>query len=233
MVALFTLALVLVQALCTGQVVATLQRRSNNPADDPKRTPSPPILKPNHITQWEALEDQTVTWDASGLNVTGLNGTILLGFVRPDTTRFVYQEPLAQNFALADEAVNIILPDLPTNNRYFLILLGDMNNTSPLFGIAGTDQNDPTNSSPPTTLPPQTITTQSATITHTQVVSTVGGAASTTTTASTTSTSSSPGSSSGGAQPSGSSSGHNGCAGMVKSVRGYLVGVLLASSLLL
>ena len=29
--------------------------------------------------------------DAAGLNVTGLNGTILLGFVRPDTTRFVYQ----------------------------------------------------------------------------------------------------------------------------------------------
>ena len=29
--------------------------------------------------------------DASGLDVTGLNGTILLGFVRPDTTRFVYQ----------------------------------------------------------------------------------------------------------------------------------------------
>ena len=62
MVALFSLALGLIPALWIGQTAATLSRRSTNPADDPNRTPSPPILKPNHITQWDALEDQTVTW---------------------------------------------------------------------------------------------------------------------------------------------------------------------------
>ena len=62
MVTLFSFALGLIPALWIGQTVATLGRRSTNPADDPNRTPSPPILKPNHITQWDALEDQTVTW---------------------------------------------------------------------------------------------------------------------------------------------------------------------------
>ena len=62
MVALFSFVLGLIPALWIGQTAATLSRRSTNPADDPNRTPSPPILKPNHITQWDALEDQTVTW---------------------------------------------------------------------------------------------------------------------------------------------------------------------------
>ena len=30
-------------------------------------------------------------------------------------------QPIAQNFALEDEAVNIILPDVPTGDRYFLV----------------------------------------------------------------------------------------------------------------
>ncbi|KAM5538718.1 hypothetical protein V8D89_007747 [Ganoderma adspersum] len=174
-----SLAFSLVPVLFVAHVAATwsYSGRAVNPADDPNRIPSPPILQPNHEVEWQALEVQTVTWDTTGLNVTGLNGTILLGFVRPDTTRFVYQaQPIAQNFALADEAVNIILPDVPTSNRYFLILLGDMNNTSPLFGIAGTDQNNPTSTVLPSSLPPQTITTRSATITRTDIVSTVGGA---------------------------------------------------------
>ena len=37
------------------------------------------------------------------------------------TPHFRSAQPIAQNFALADEAVNIILPDVPTSNRYFLI----------------------------------------------------------------------------------------------------------------
>ena len=107
-------------------------------------------------------------------------------------------------------------------------MLGDMNNTSPLFGIAGTDQNDPTNSSPPTTLPRQTITTRSATVTRTQVVSTVGAATSATTTGSSPSASSSlAASSSGGVQPSNTGAA-NGCTGMIKSGYGYLFGMLLS-----
>ncbi|KAI1794883.1 hypothetical protein LXA43DRAFT_883195 [Ganoderma leucocontextum] len=215
------LAFTLVPALCVAHVAAALYpARTVNPADDPNRTPSPPILQPNHEVEWQALEVQTVTWDTTGLDVTGLNGTILLGFVRPDTTRFVYQDrPIAQNFALADEAVNIILPDVPTGNRYFLILLGNMNNTSPLFGIAGTDQNNPTNSLPPSTLPPQTITTRSATITRTDIVSTVGGA-STSAVGSTSLTS---------AEPSSSGTGvPNSASAAVISTSAYSLGAVLA-----
>ncbi|OSD07499.1 hypothetical protein PYCCODRAFT_1456299 [Trametes coccinea BRFM310] len=151
---------------------------ATNPADNPNRTPSPPITRPRGGDRWNTLEVQTVKWDTTGLDVTGLNGTVLLGYVAPNTTKHIYQDqPLAQNFALSDEAVNIILPDIPTGNEiYFVILLGDMNNTSPLFSIFNSSDTDGlTKISPPATLPPQTMTTQSATITDTNVVSTIGG----------------------------------------------------------
>ncbi|KAI9059273.1 hypothetical protein FKP32DRAFT_1658198 [Trametes sanguinea] len=148
-----------------------------NPADDPNRTPSPPITRPRGGDRWNTLEVQTVKWDTTGMNVTGLNGTLLLGYVAPNTTKYVYEDqPLAQNFPMSDEAVNIILPDVPTGSEiYFVILLGDMNNTSPLFSIfSNSDSQGLTKISPPATLPPQTMTTQSATITDPNIVSTIG-----------------------------------------------------------
>ncbi|KAI0662206.1 hypothetical protein C8Q70DRAFT_633497 [Cubamyces menziesii] len=144
-----------------------------NPADDPNRTPSPPITRPNHEDKWNTGQVQTVTWDSTGLNVTGVNGTLLLGYVLPNTTRLVWtDQPLAQNVPLADDAVNIILPNVPTGDEYFMILLGDMNNTSPLFAIANAAIVEAT--TPPLSLPSQTMTTPSATITDTNVVSTIG-----------------------------------------------------------
>ncbi|KAI8978768.1 hypothetical protein BD414DRAFT_494326 [Trametes punicea] len=166
-------------ALCASSFEALNERQ--NPADDPHRTPSPVITRPNDGDKWSTLQVQTVRWDTTGLNVTGLNGTVLLGYVLPNTTRFVWtDQPLADNFALSDEAVNVILPAVPTGERYFMILLGDMNNTSPLFTIFNsTDQGFPTNS-PPLSLPAQTMTTQSATISDPNVVSTIGGGATST-----------------------------------------------------
>ncbi|KAI0373708.1 hypothetical protein BV20DRAFT_962282 [Pilatotrama ljubarskyi] len=146
-----------------------------NPADDPNRTPSPPITSPAHSDRWTTLEVQTVTWDNIGLNVTGLKGTLLLGYVWENTTRTVWKDqPLASNFALSDGAVNVILPDVPSADDYILILLGDMHNLSPLFAVLGTD-NGLATTVPPATLPPQTMATPSATITATSVVSTIAG----------------------------------------------------------
>ncbi|KAI0328910.1 hypothetical protein GY45DRAFT_1325770 [Cubamyces sp. BRFM 1775] len=144
-----------------------------NPADDPNRIPSPPITRPNHEDKWNTGQVQTVTWDSTGLNVTGVNGTLLLGYVLPNTTRLVWtDQPLARNVPLADEVVNIILPNVPTGDEYFMILLGDMNNTSPLFAIANPAIVVAT--TPPLSLPAQTMTTPSATVTDTNVVSTIG-----------------------------------------------------------
>ena len=58
------LALALVPALFIAHGAATLSysERAVNPADDPNRVPSPPILQPNHEVEWQALEVQTVTW---------------------------------------------------------------------------------------------------------------------------------------------------------------------------
>ena len=58
------LALSLVSALFIAHVAAALSysERVVNPADDPNRVPSPPILQPNHEVEWQALEVQTVTW---------------------------------------------------------------------------------------------------------------------------------------------------------------------------
>lgn len=52
-----------VPALFVAHVAATLYpARAVNPANNPDRVPSPPILQPNHEIEWQALEVQTVTW---------------------------------------------------------------------------------------------------------------------------------------------------------------------------
>ncbi|KAH9889977.1 hypothetical protein C8Q73DRAFT_706216 [Cubamyces lactineus] len=164
----------------------TLSARQN-PADDPNRIPSPPITRPNHEDKWTTGQVQTVTWDSTGLNVTGVNGTLLLGYVLPNTTRLVWtDQPLAEHVPLADEVVNIILPNVPTGDEYFMILLGDMNNTSPLFAISNPAIVVAT--TPPLSLPSQTMTTPSATVTDTNIVSTIGTNTSAGTKSSSTST---------------------------------------------
>ncbi len=111
---------------------------------------------------------------------------------------------------------------LAHSRRYPLFaVLGDMNNTSPMFGIAGTDQNTPTNSVPPSTLPPQTIPTRSATITRTDIVSTVGGASTS------AATSISPTS----VEPSGTTVPNSAAAGVMSTKFVYTVGALLAQLL--
>ena len=56
-------ALTLIPALFVARVAGTLVfERAVNPADNPNRVTSPPILQPNHEVQWQALEVQTVTW---------------------------------------------------------------------------------------------------------------------------------------------------------------------------
>ncbi|KAL1950416.1 hypothetical protein VTO73DRAFT_5540 [Trametes versicolor] len=179
----FLLGLVNVAVATRFDPVNARQVQDGNPADDPNRTPSPRITRPTHSETWNPPDLKTVTWDNTGLNVTGLNGTLLLGYLEKNATRFVWQDqPLAQGFALSDGIVNVLVPDVPNWTSYFLTLLGDMNNTSPLFAIIRDDSLSVV--TPPLRLPAQTATTQSATLSASDITSSTGA-----TSASVTSTS--------------------------------------------
>ncbi|KAI0366591.1 hypothetical protein BV20DRAFT_1038185 [Pilatotrama ljubarskyi] len=143
-----------------------------------RATVSPTIVSPGGTTQWSLGSVQTVKW-VSDQDMSGLNGTIYLGYIQQDGNTFLWKDqPLAQNFSLADGAVNVRVPlNLPTSfNRYVLALSidGDDSDLSGLFGILDRS-NSPVTS---TMSPPVTLSTTggvpSATITRTSIVSTIG-----------------------------------------------------------
>ncbi|KAI0328885.1 hypothetical protein GY45DRAFT_1325745 [Cubamyces sp. BRFM 1775] len=139
------------------------------------RAVSPTIISPSSQDAWSLGSVQTVTWLTDGFNVTGVNGTVLMGYIETNGTVFLWKDqPLAENFPLADAAVNVRCPlNLPSARRYVVALLGDDSNISAVFSVR--DDNDPQ----PSTVqnPPATLSTQgnvpSATITHTSVVGTI------------------------------------------------------------
>ncbi|KAI0662227.1 hypothetical protein C8Q70DRAFT_634370 [Cubamyces menziesii] len=139
------------------------------------RAVSPTIISPSSQDSWSLGSVQTVTWLTDGFNVTGVNGTVLMGYVETNGTVFLYRDqPLAENFPLADGVVNVRCPlNLPSARRYVVALLGDDNNISAVFSVR--DDNDPQPSVVQN--PPATLSTQgnvpSATITHTSVVGTI------------------------------------------------------------
>ncbi|KAI0669231.1 hypothetical protein C8Q78DRAFT_937900, partial [Trametes maxima] len=139
------------------------------------RAVSPIVIQPSYQNQWTLGGVETVVWLTDGLNVTGVNGTILLGFTYTNGSVFLWKDqPLAENFPLADGAVNVRCPlNLPTSSRYVVALLGDENNLSGAFSVE--DANSIISSS--TISIPATLSTTgnvpSATITRSSVVGTI------------------------------------------------------------
>ncbi|KAI0826764.1 hypothetical protein BC628DRAFT_1435769 [Trametes gibbosa] len=156
------------------------------------RAVSPLILEPNAMTLWTVGSIFTVEWCTDGVDLTGINGTILMGYVQTNGSAFLWKDqPLAVNVSLADGAVNVRCPlNLPFTRRYVVALLGDANNLSPVFTVE-----DATGSIfPSSTLsPPATLATSGnvtpATITRTSVIGTISTPASTTPVSSTPQTS--------------------------------------------
>ncbi|KAI0328857.1 hypothetical protein GY45DRAFT_1325702 [Cubamyces sp. BRFM 1775] len=139
------------------------------------RAVSPTIISPSSQDQWPLGAVETVTWITDGLNVTGVNGTILMGYVQSNGSTFLWKDqPLAQDFPLSDGQVNVRCPlNLPTGARYVIALLGDENNLSAVFQVIDANNPIPSSVQPE----PSTLSTTghvpSATITQTSVVGTI------------------------------------------------------------
>ncbi|KAI0647759.1 hypothetical protein C8Q79DRAFT_529581 [Trametes meyenii] len=174
------------------------------------RAVSPVVIQPNFQNQWTLGGVETVVRVTDGLNVTGVNGTLLMGFTYTNGSVFLWKDqPLAENFPLADGAVNVRCPlNLPTSSRYVVALLGDENNLSGAFSVE--DANSIFSSST-IVLPAALATTgnvPSATITRSSVVGTIPPPASTMSQVPTNGASS-PVTSSGVATATGASQSHN------------------------
>ncbi|KAL1950757.1 hypothetical protein VTO73DRAFT_5881 [Trametes versicolor] len=89
----------------------------------PRATVAPTIISPSGLSQWPSGTVETVKW-VSDQDLTGLNGTIYMGYIQPDGNPFLWKDqPLAENFSLADGVVNIRVPlNLPTGFRYVVSL---------------------------------------------------------------------------------------------------------------
>ncbi|KAI8978816.1 hypothetical protein BD414DRAFT_421671 [Trametes punicea] len=144
-----------------------------------RRAPvSPSILSPSGLSQWILGEVQTVKWE-SDQNLDGINGTVYMGYIQSDGNPFLWtNQPLAENFSLADLVVNVRCPlNLPTGAHYLISLSidGDDSDVSALFSVV--DKNDPEVTSMQS--PPAILSTTggipSATITRSSLVSVIGG----------------------------------------------------------
>ncbi|KAI9061347.1 hypothetical protein FKP32DRAFT_1678244 [Trametes sanguinea] len=105
----------------------------------PRATVSPTIISPSGgRTQWTLGSVQTVEW-VSDEDLTGLNGTVYMGYIQKDGNPFLWKDqPLAENFALADLAVNVRCPlNLPFGTRYVIALSinGDDSDISGVFSV--------------------------------------------------------------------------------------------------
>ncbi|KAH9890024.1 hypothetical protein C8Q73DRAFT_652830 [Cubamyces lactineus] len=124
---LFTTALVTIASIA----------RSCNAAAIVDPTKSPEILRPNGADVWTVGQVQTIRWSNAGLDITREQGRVLLGYHNPtDGSDNEYiTTPLADGFLLADEVLNIVVPDVPSGPFYWIVLLGNVVNWSPLFTI--------------------------------------------------------------------------------------------------
>ncbi|EIW59070.1 uncharacterized protein TRAVEDRAFT_46381 [Trametes versicolor FP-101664 SS1] len=177
----------------------------------PRATVAPTIISPSGLSQWPSGTVETVKW-VSDQDLTGLNGTIYMGYIQPDGNPFLWKDqPLAENFSLADGVVNIRVPlNLPTGFRYVVSLSidGDDSDISGVFGVV-----DRTVQASTTLPPPATLSTTGgvppATITRTSVVSTIGLPTSSATSSDLTTPSSSNTAASTATQPSPTNTGGN------------------------
>ncbi|KAH9890007.1 hypothetical protein C8Q73DRAFT_147525 [Cubamyces lactineus] len=97
----------------------------------------PTILRPGGADVWTVGEVETVKWSNRGLQLPGQVGQVFLGYMNPESGDFVnyFEQPLASNVVLDNKEVNVIVPDLPTGDFYYIILAGENANQSPLFSI--------------------------------------------------------------------------------------------------
>ncbi|KAL7280167.1 hypothetical protein ACG7TL_006586 [Trametes sanguinea] len=102
---------------------------------DPTKSPS--IIRPNGADVWTVGSVQTIRWSNAGLDITNEQGRVVLGYNDPVTgrTNEYLVQPLADGFRLADEVVNIVAPEVPSGDFYYIVLLGNADNASPIFSI--------------------------------------------------------------------------------------------------
>ncbi|OSD07549.1 hypothetical protein PYCCODRAFT_1430803 [Trametes coccinea BRFM310] len=143
----------------------------------PRATVSPTIISPSGLSQWTLGSVQTVEW-VSDEDLTGLNGTVYMGYIQKDGNPFLWKDqPLAESFALADLAVNVRCPlNLPLGSHYVIALSinGDDSDISGVFSV-----NDfSTTGTADFSATPSALSTvgnvPSATITRTSVVGVIG-----------------------------------------------------------
>ncbi|KAI0373763.1 hypothetical protein BV20DRAFT_962342 [Pilatotrama ljubarskyi] len=148
---------------------------------DPSK--SPLILRPNGADVWRVGDVEAIRWSNDGLGITSQQGRVLLGYINPKNavTQEYIQQPLADGFRLADEVVNVVVPDVPTADFCFIVLLGGASNQSPLFSIV--NPASPTEGNPTNITFPERISVSaapSATVSHTSSSSSASTASSTT-----------------------------------------------------
>ncbi|EKM51973.1 uncharacterized protein PHACADRAFT_68005, partial [Phanerochaete carnosa HHB-10118-sp] len=99
---------------------------------------NPNITSPTADTVWVVGHQFNVTWDNSDLppllNITNLQGSVILGSINGDQEHLFLQTPLASGFFITDTSVEITVPNVPTGT-YIIALLGDSGNQSPTFEI--------------------------------------------------------------------------------------------------
>ncbi|OSD07525.1 hypothetical protein PYCCODRAFT_622110 [Trametes coccinea BRFM310] len=145
------------------------------------------ITQPNALVAWTLGTIETVTWTIGGLDLDGVNGTVLMGFAFTNGTIQLWKDqPLATDVALADGIVNVRCPlNLPTSFRYVVAqyghpvvwaVLGNETSTSPPFQVIDINDHDVNSNVDISTLPVALSTLGSvppATITRTSVVATI------------------------------------------------------------
>ncbi|KAI0662240.1 hypothetical protein C8Q70DRAFT_1051713 [Cubamyces menziesii] len=101
----------------------------------------PTILSPNGSSVWTVGSVQTVRWDNHGTGfAASKTGSVALAYFNPNDTTdnwgYDYRgQPLAKGFPISDQNVNVVVPDVPTGNFYYILMLDAANGGSPLFTI--------------------------------------------------------------------------------------------------
>jgi len=94
---------------------------------------APPLLTPAKGAEWIIGTEELVTWDTSHppKQITSRNATIYLsrnGYLD-------YKNPLATGFDIMDGQRRVIVPNVPEDINYQLVLFGDSGNSGPIFSI--------------------------------------------------------------------------------------------------
>ncbi|KAH7884958.1 hypothetical protein F5I97DRAFT_1881208 [Phlebopus sp. FC_14] len=114
----------------------------------------PPITSPTANTVWHVGEQQTVTWNTTGLpsNPSNPNGMLVLGYMYNNSENLMLDSPLATNLNYSTGQAQITVPNVSTREDYIVVLFGDSGNASPQFTII----NDASSSTTPTPSPTST-----------------------------------------------------------------------------